>query len=250
MTEAVEFNEKEKVYFKKMFDLFDTDKSGAIGFFEMKNLSKHLGVELPDDVLRASIKNIDAKTGEDLEFPDFLRWLLSNQNNGDVFAPLKAKIRAQGSRNLTNSQIEQLRLVFNHFDTDHSGSIDVDELGRVFDSMGQNLAKEELESMIVQVDDDGSGEIEFEEFMLLMCSNFGNQRTFDQEMLEEFQQRDPKLTGIIMKKVLKEMIKDLSGPYLTDAEIEDILASADDHDDGTPIQYMKWEALWEACRSE
>eukprot|EP00760_Papus_ankaliazontas_P032947 PhM_4_TR6096/c0_g1_i1/m.107086/K02183/CALM; calmodulin len=247
---ADEFSEKEQAYFKKMFDLFDTDKSGAIGFFEMKNLSKHLGVELPDDALHASIAKIDVDGNGELDFDEFLHWLHSAQNSGDdEFASLKAKIRAQGSRNLTNSQIEQLKEVFNHFDTDHSGSIDIDELGKVFDAMGQSLSKEELGQLIAQVDDDGSGEIEFQEFMLLMCSNFGNQRTFDQEMLEEFQRRDPSLTGILTKAELKDMIKELCGSYLSDAEVDEILTSADDRGDGT-IEYMKWEALWEACRSE
>ena len=109
MGDSDDFNAKERAYFKKMFDLFDTDKSGAIGFFEMKNLSKHLGVELADDALKKSINAIDVNGNGELDFDEFLQWLKSAQNSGDdEFASLKAKIRAQGSRNLTNKQIEQL----------------------------------------------------------------------------------------------------------------------------------------------
>jgi len=250
MSDTTEFSQKERLYFKKMFDLFDTDKSCAIGFFEMKNLSKHLGVELSDDLLKKSIAQIDVDGNGVLDFNEFLMWLKSAQTSGDdEFASLKAKIRAQGSRNLTNKQIEQLKEVFTHFDTDGSGSIDMSELGAVFSAMGQNLSPEELQSLIAQVDDDGSGEIEFPEFMLLMCSTYGNQKTFDQEMLEEFQRKDPNLTGIITTVELRAMIVELCGTYLTEQEVHDVVTSADDRGDGT-VEYMKWEALWEACQTE
>ena len=55
-----------------------------------------------------------------------------------------------------------------------SGAIDKSELQEFFTDMGINMDKEDLEYMINQMDDDGSGEIEFNEFaQVLVMINSG-----------------------------------------------------------------------------
>lgn len=54
------------------------------------------------------------------------------------------------------------------FDTDGSGTIDASELGAALKAMGHELSEAELKQMLAQADDDGTGEIEFEEFCALM----------------------------------------------------------------------------------
>lgn len=246
-----ELSDNERAYFRKMFDLYDTDKSGAIGFSELKNLSKHIGVELSDDKLLESLRNIGmtnvTKQNVDLDFHHFIKWLSSSAQQGDEFALLKAKISAKGSKVLNNDQIAKLKEVFDHFDADKSGSIDADELGNVFKAMGQEMTAEELNSLIAGVDDDGSGQIEFNEFMLLMCSNFGGQ-SFDTDMQNVFQGVDPGTTGKLSLADLKRMIAEVTGGLLTTAEIDEIVSSVDCKDEDGNVEYMKWEALWEACR--
>lgn len=242
-----QFTEKELRYFRKMFDMFDTDHSGAIGFFEMKNLAKHLGVEMTDEALKASMDAIDENGNGDLEFDEFVQWLTHAGNQGDEFAVLKSKIRAQGTRPLSNSQIEQLHTVFRHFDADGSGSIDVEELGDVFAAMGQNLSEDEIKALMAQADEDGSGEMEFEEFLLLMCSNFGASHAFDQDLLEGFHRYDPMQTGMIACADLAQFVRELVGLNLTDEEIAEVVDVAHERGDGF-IEYMKWDALWDACR--
>ena len=88
-----------------------------------------------------------------------------------------ARHRAEGSMDdgeskklpvLTDEQIDEFRDAFNLFDLDGGGDIDSKELGTVMRSLGQNPSDEELREMIAEVDDDGSGSIEFEEFCALM----------------------------------------------------------------------------------
>lgn len=246
---ATDFSETEIKYFRKMFDLFDTDKSGSIGFYEMKNLSKHLGVQLSDELLEKSIRLIDENGNNELEFDEFLNWLSNvNSSKSDEFAVLKSKIRAQGARPLTNGQIEQLRDVFLHFDADGSGTIDVDELGSVFESMGQTLSQQELETLMKQADDDGSGEIDFEEFLMLMCTSFGATHSFDGDLLAAFRTFDPEQSGMISLDDLKAMIRQLVGlEAMEDGELADIVNVAHERGDGY-IEYLKWDALWDACR--
>jgi calcium-binding protein CML len=246
-----EISDHERAYFKKMFDLFDTDKSGAIGLAELRNLSRHLGVEMSDDAILESVRSIgspvSAKGEIDLPFQDFLKWLQKAQASGDEFALLKAKIKAGGSKTLNNEQIARLKEVFENFDADGSGSIDAEELGNVFRSMGEEVDPEELKSMIEGVDDDGSGQIEFNEFMLLMCSNFGG-HTFEEDMRKVFEEADPEDTGLVSPETLFRIMKDSTGGSIPDREIWEIINSVE-RKDGM-VEWMKWEALWEACNEE
>ena len=51
------------------------------------------------------------------------------------------------------------------FDADGGGSISVDELQEIFEQLGQFKTEEEINNMIKEVDEDKSGEIDFEEFL-------------------------------------------------------------------------------------
>ena len=247
---AHQFSENERLYFKRMFDLYDTDKGGTIGLSELKNLAKHLGCEMTEESLIQSVRDIGFSDDKiELGFEAFLKWLTSSgsSTSGDEFAALKAKITAQGSKALNNEQIARLKEVFDHFDADGSGSIDADELVNVFASMGQEVTREEMRDMIDQVDEDGSGEIEFPEFMILMCSNFGS-KTFETDMHDAFASIDVDSSGKIFVEDLKQLIRETTGGLIEESEINDIVASAGPV--GGYVEYMKWESLWEACREE
>ena len=69
---------------------------------------------------------------------------------------------------LNEEQILEFKEAFKMFDKDGGGSIDVDELGDAMRALGQDPDPEELQAMVDEVDEDGSGEIDFEEFLLMM----------------------------------------------------------------------------------
>lgn len=54
------------------------------------------------------------------------------------------------------------------FDKDGNGTIDIEELGIVMRSLGQNPTKEELDQIISDADIDGDGQIDFDEFVVMM----------------------------------------------------------------------------------
>merc|ERR1711959_487206 len=80
-----------------------------------------------------------------------------------------------------------IREAFNLFDTDHSGSIDYRELKAAMRALGFEVKKEELKKMITDIDADGSGQIEFPEFLEMMTGKMGENITKEelQDMIDQ-----------------------------------------------------------------
>jgi calmodulin len=70
---------------------------------------------------------------------------------------------------LSNEQIAEFKEAFSLFDKDGDGSITTKELGTAMRSLGRN-PEAELQDMINEVDQDGSGTIDFPEFLFFLCS--------------------------------------------------------------------------------
>jgi calmodulin len=69
---------------------------------------------------------------------------------------------------ITEQQREEFKEAFSLFDKDGDGTISTKELGQVMRTLGQNPTEAELNHMIKEVDVDGNGEIDFDEFVGLM----------------------------------------------------------------------------------
>lgn len=65
-----------------------------------------------------------------------------------------------------------LRTAFKMFDKDNSGKIDASEIGALLsgEEFKDLYTKEQLEGAIKEVDENGDGEIDFEEFLHMMKS--------------------------------------------------------------------------------
>ena len=75
---------------------------------------------------------------------------------------------------LSEEQILEFKEAFKLFDTDNGGSIDVDELKDALESLGQVVTEDSVQALVDEVDEDGSGEIEFDEFLVLMSRQILN----------------------------------------------------------------------------
>ena len=69
---------------------------------------------------------------------------------------------------MTKKVISEFMECFQMFDKDGDGTIDTKELGAVMRSLGQFPDMEEIEEMVDEADEDGSGSINFQEFVGLM----------------------------------------------------------------------------------
>eukprot|EP00949_MAST-11_sp_MAST-11-sp1_P001770 g1770.t1 len=131
---------------------------------------------------------------------------------------------------LSEEQILEFKEAFRLFDKDGGGSIDVDELKEAMEALGQSPDDEELQSMVDEVDEDGSGEIEFEEFLVLMTKQI--EATDEIRSLEEaFDEWDDDHDGRLSVEQLRHIFAALPEKPDED-EIEELLDVADSDRDG------------------
>ncbi|KAJ8019644.1 Caltractin [Holothuria leucospilota] len=71
---------------------------------------------------------------------------------------------------LTNQQKEAFKEVFDLFDSNGGGTIDADELDAALRSVDIHIPKDELIDVMQSIDKDGSGEIDFGEFLTMMTN--------------------------------------------------------------------------------
>ncbi|EDW44091.1 GM13554 [Drosophila sechellia] len=71
------------------------------------------------------------------------------------------------SDELTKEQTALLRNAFNAFDPEKNGYINTAMVGTILSMLGHQLDDATLADIIAEVDEDGSGQIEFEEFTTL-----------------------------------------------------------------------------------
>jgi len=69
---------------------------------------------------------------------------------------------------VTDVQLQEFREIFDLVDTDRGGSIGCEELAQLMETLGIRCTTEELEIMVAEIDENGNGEIEFEEFVQVM----------------------------------------------------------------------------------
>merc|ERR1711966_333271 len=119
---------------------------------------------------------------------------------------------------------------FNLFDTDGSSSIDAKELKVAMRALGFEPKKEEIKKMISDIDKDGTGTINFSEFLVMMTSKM-SERDSKEEIIKAFRLFDHDNTGKISLKNLRRVAKEI-GENMTDEELQEMIDEADKDGDG------------------
>merc|ERR1711977_495076 len=125
-----------------------------------------------------------------------------------------------------------IKEAFDLFDTDGSGNIDIKELTIAMKALGCEPKAGEIEKMIGEVDDDGSGEIGFPEFLQMMTHKILNKDPKD-DMIKAFRLIEPEheTTGGITFKNIKRVAKE-TNQSLSEEELQEMFNDADKDEDG------------------
>ncbi|XP_077867089.1 neo-calmodulin-like isoform X2 [Saccoglossus kowalevskii] len=136
----------------------------------------------------------------------------------------------QQSSGLNDEDKAEFWEAFSLFDKNGDGTISIWELGTVMRSLGQNPTEDELQEMIKEVDEDGNGEIDFEEFLTMMAKKLRD-IDVDEEIREAFRVFDKDTNGYITAKEL-QYIMTTYGETLPEDEVREMLNQADIDGDG------------------
>uniref|UniRef100_A0A3B5QMX2 Troponin C, skeletal muscle n=1 Tax=Xiphophorus maculatus TaxID=8083 RepID=A0A3B5QMX2_XIPMA len=134
---------------------------------------------------------------------------------------------------LSEEMLAEFKAAFDLFDTDGGGDISTKELGTVMRMLGQNPTREELDEIIEEVDEDGSGSIDFEEFLVMMVRLLKEDEAgkSEEELAECFRVFDKNGDGYIDRDEFALIIRS-SGETITDDEIDELLKDGDKNSDG------------------
>lgn len=142
------------------FRLADKDSNGTISFDELLLLCNRMGLPLEGDEEEELLK-LDADGSGVLELEEWVLWWLH---------------RVSCLPNPLAQQEALARNAFSKFDTDNSGTIDINELNRLFFDLGATLSQLELSDALLLLDLDSSGLVEIEEFVAWWTNRMSSKR--------------------------------------------------------------------------
>merc|ERR1712242_257927 len=109
---------------------------------------------------------------------------------------------------LVNDEVKCLKVCFDLFDTKKQDFLSADDLGEMR-AMGFRPTEDELKELLLEIDEDGSGEIEFGEFCQL-CATFlvegPDMETMKRELKDAFRIYDKEGLGYITNDTLRALI--------------------------------------------
>ncbi|KAG4443852.1 hypothetical protein IFR05_000618 [Cadophora sp. M221] len=148
-------------------------------------------------------------------------------------------------RYLSEEEIAILKHEFDQYDADQGGNITVEEFGRVMKASGQNPSAEELAQIIKEVDLDGDGTINFDEFIAMMTGRsrappievsapekeVGTEKEGDSEadLKAAWAPLDSSFKSSITAAQFRQLMAGL-GENVTDVEVDELMNSVDGED--------------------
>lgn len=229
------WNDKELEDFQEKFNGKDPDRTGLIDDFEVPGL---IAIWFPKHVSKQALKKafhaVNTTEQGKVDFEEFVVIMIkatSARRRADLI---------DYTDYLESYQMKELQKLFSRYATE--GSIQPEGLPVLFNDLGLvELDTQTLETIIQEVDKDGSGEIEFDEFccmwvVLSNCTKRINYREFlhkDQIQLyrKAFELTDQDGSGWIDIRELMALFKRLGLGYTTE-QVEEQLALTDADNNG------------------
>jgi len=136
---------------KRAFDSFDQEKRGAISTDIVATVLKMMGHPVNRTILKQVIEEVDIDGSGELEFNEFVLLATKFMNEEDE-----------------EEMKKELKEAFRLYDKDGEGFIPTSTLRVILKELDDKLSDEDLDGMIEEIDADGSGTVDFDEFMDMM----------------------------------------------------------------------------------
>merc|ERR1712170_175265 len=131
---------------------------------------------------------------------------------------------------LSVDEVEEMKEAFDLFDNDNSGAISVNELTGAMKSLGFDVKHAVVYNMVEDLDSDGSGEIEFGEFLAVMTAKITDKNT-KEEIDRVFKLFDKDRNGTLEADDLSRVCKEL-GEDMSEEDVRECIQRCDLDGDG------------------
>ena len=145
----------------------------------------------------------------------------------------------------TEAQKAEFKRAFSLFDKNGDGNISSSELSGVMKQLGRNMTEAEVTDMLKEIDSDGSGTIEFNEFtdyMMKKLTKAQQPTNIDEIRRKAFQACDKDGSGTIGPKEFVEIMKQLGDDSITEHQAREMITRVD-KDGDCVINYDEFVAL-------
>ena len=204
---------------KECFARLDKYGNGTIDANNLSSLIESLGVEPTSVELKVILKLLGIDENGLIHFPEFC--IMWGKYYGDGYS-------CEDENN--DMSIEEIRAFFEVFDDNNDGFISLRELQDGLKGLGNILNSLEVSSIIKEVDVDGDGRFNFDEFKTFMKLRSGKSYTekslTDAELRAVFRVFDDDCSGDISRKEFRDVSMKRRGHIATD-DLEDIIDEAD-----------------------
>ncbi|KAK8507806.1 hypothetical protein V6N11_045979 [Hibiscus sabdariffa] len=141
---------------REVFNKFDRNGDGKISRDELKSVLDALGSAPSSDEVDRIMSAMDKDGNGYVDLDEFIAFQGTNVKGGD-----------DGQCQCGN---KELRDAFDMYDLDKNGLISANELHAVLKRLGEKCSLSDCRRMISQVDKDGDGYVNFEEFKKMMTN--------------------------------------------------------------------------------
>ncbi|XP_028130418.1 troponin C, isoallergen Bla g 6.0201-like isoform X1 [Diabrotica virgifera virgifera] len=146
---------------------------------------------------------------------------------------------------LDREQIIMLKSTFDAFDIERKGYIEADMIGTIIEMLGTRVTAADLDKIIDEIDEDGNGEVSFEEFANLaakfMVEEDEDTEAIQLELKGAFRLYDKEGNGFITIEVLREILRELD-EKLTEDDLDNMIDEIDADGSGT-VDWDEFKAV-------
>jgi len=153
--------------------------------------------------------------------------------------PSKSK-KKQMLANLSKDDIENYKAAFSFYDKNGNGTIDEQELILVMRTLGENPTEDQMTCIMYEMDEDGNGKIDFEEFLTSMALRRAMHDSME-DLRMAFELFDKDGDGRISAEELLDAMTTITGTMAVE-EANELMKEADTDGNGF-IDYKEFVAM-------
>ncbi|XP_011307671.1 troponin C [Fopius arisanus] len=146
-------DEEQTKMLKRAFSMFDSGKKGSIEKEKVKTILNTLGHTFDDQELESLLQKEDEEGSGVVSFDAFCRVACHFQEEDD------------------EALQKELKEAFRLYDKEGNGYIPTSSLREILAALDDQITPDQMDGMIAEIDTDGSGTVDFDEFMEMMTGD-------------------------------------------------------------------------------